>query len=189
MFYSGALPRLQLRSPIAIQWQVGSRRSILPRCPIPGRSYTTAPSSNNSTDKDSSSSDPAVLTPESNKEQDQRQRHRSPWRRRIIYATIFGGLGYTIGKILDNKFLGGPPIPGTEEDKREIEQIHRFYSIAVPIVRELKHDPDYVESDVYENFSEEKKMHMLVAGPLRGSGGVPLQVCSFFCILFTQPAV
>ena len=77
---------------------------------------------------------------------------------------------------MEAKFLGGAPAPGSEEDKREIGKILRFYGEALPIVRELRHDPDYIELDVYENFTEEQKMHNLTSGPLRGSGGVPLQV-------------
>ena len=66
--------------------------------------------------------------------------------------------------------------PGSEGDRELMAEIHRLYALAVPIVRELRHDPDYVESDVYENFIEEQKMHTLTPGPLRGSRGVAFQV-------------
>ncbi|TQB77213.1 hypothetical protein MPDQ_004613 [Monascus purpureus] len=71
--------------------------------------------------------------------------------------------------------VSAPPVPGSEEDRREIARIHSFYENALPIVRDLRDNPDYVESDAYGNFTEEEKKHMLTSGPLRGSGGLALQ--------------
>ncbi|RJE19702.1 thioesterase family [Aspergillus sclerotialis] len=44
-----------------------------------------------------------------------------------------------------------------------------------PEVRKLRENPDYVESSVYENYSEEERAHRLSSGPLRGSRGLALQ--------------
>ena len=58
-------------------------------------------------------------------------------------------------------------------------RIQRLYETALPIVRDLREDPDYEESDAYGNFTEEEKVHTLTTGPLRGSGALALQVCIF----------
>lgn len=102
---------------------------------------------------------------------------REPWRwtRRLIYAGIFGTLGVGAGKWLDNK-IAKPPIPGSLEDQMEIQEIHRVFDIGLPIVQELRRNPDYVEKDVYENFADKHKTHRLTSGPLAGSRGLGLQV-------------
>lgn len=99
----------------------------------------------------------------------------SPWRRRLIYASIFGTLGLGAGKWMDKK-MGTPITPGTEEDASELKVIRYIFETGLPIVRNLRNNPDYVESEVYENYSEEERAHRLTSGPLRGSRGFALQV-------------
>ena len=79
--------------------------------------------------------------------------------------------------------LGVPPLPGSAEDAVELDVIHFIFENELPIVKELRNNPDYVESKVYENYSEEDKEHRLTSGPLRGSRGVALQVGLCACSL------
>jgi hypothetical protein len=102
-------------------------------------------------------------------------REPSRWTRRLIYGGIFGTLGVGAGKWLDNK-IAAPAVPGSLEDQMEIQEIQRVFDIGLPIVQELRRNPDYVEKDVYENFSDEHKTHRLTSGPLAGSRGLGLQV-------------
>ncbi|OOF93466.1 hypothetical protein ASPCADRAFT_209422 [Aspergillus carbonarius ITEM 5010] len=98
----------------------------------------------------------------------------SRWPRRLAYAAIFSGLGIAAGKWVDNKFAA-PPLPGTEEDVKRLEEIHYIYERGLPIVQELREHPDYMEADVYGNYTEEDKLQRLSSGPLRGSRGLALQ--------------
>lgn len=76
---------------------------------------------------------------------------------------------------MDSKFAA-PPVPGSIEDQTELQHIQRAYEVGLPIVQQLRHDPDYTEKDVYENFSDHHKTHRLTSGPLSGSRGLGLQV-------------
>ncbi|KAJ5980522.1 hypothetical protein N7481_007820 [Penicillium waksmanii] len=98
----------------------------------------------------------------------------SPWTRRLIYAGIFGGLGIGVGKLIGQR-IAPPPVPGSPEDQRQLEKLERAYEIGLPLVKQLRDDPDYVESGVYEYFSDEQKAHRLTSGPLAGSRGLGLQ--------------
>lgn len=104
----------------------------------------------------------------------------SRWTRRLIYAGIFGSLGVGAGKWLDDK-VSAPPAPGTLEDKSELQEIQRVFDIGLPIVQELRRNPDYVEKEVYENFADEHINHRLTSGPLAGSRGLGLQVSFVLC--------
>lgn len=99
----------------------------------------------------------------------------SRWPRRLIYAGIFGTLGVGAGTWMDSK-VAAPPDPGSIEDEAEIQQIQRAFEIGLPLVQELRKNPDYVETDVYENFAEEHRTRRLTSGPLAGSRGLGLQV-------------
>lgn len=99
----------------------------------------------------------------------------SPWLRRMIYAGGFGTLGLAAGSWLSEQ-MRPPPAPGTEEDKRRLERIQRVFDSGLPLVRELRDNPDYEESGVYENYSEEDRSHRISSGPMRGSRGLALQV-------------
>ncbi|KAA8643441.1 hypothetical protein EYZ11_008418 [Aspergillus tanneri] len=98
----------------------------------------------------------------------------SKWPRRLIYTGIFSGLGFATGRWVDGQ-ISEPAEPGTDEDIARLEGIYREYENGLPIVRQLRSDPDYVESDVYGNYSEEDKIGRLTSGPLRGSRGLALQ--------------
>ncbi|KKK18441.1 hypothetical protein P175DRAFT_0442156 [Aspergillus ochraceoroseus IBT 24754] len=98
----------------------------------------------------------------------------SRWPRRLIYAGIFGGLGLAAGKWMDNK-LAVPPFPGTGEDERKMEEIRRTFEHGLPIVKQLREDPDYREADVYGNYLEEELRQRITSGPLRGSRGLAMQ--------------
>ncbi|KAJ5110176.1 hypothetical protein N7532_002821 [Penicillium argentinense] len=99
----------------------------------------------------------------------------SPWTRRLIYAGIFGLLGISTG-ISARSYVSLPSIPGSAADLTELESIKRTYEKTLPIVKRLRQHPDYVESDVYEYFSDENKTHRLTSGPLAGSRGLGFQV-------------
>jgi len=103
-------------------------------------------------------------------------RQPSRWTRRLIYAGIFGTLGVSAGNFLDKHASTPPPPPGSPDDDLELEQIQRVFNVGVPIVQELRNNPDYVEKDVYEHFTDEHKSRRLTSGPLAGSGGLGLQV-------------
>ncbi|KAF7587478.1 hypothetical protein BBP40_007199 [Aspergillus hancockii] len=96
------------------------------------------------------------------------------WPRLLIYAGIFGGLGVTAGKWMDDK-VSAPAEPGTREDVLKLEEINRVYEIGLPIVQELRDNPDYVESGVYGNYTEDDKKQRLTSGPLEGSRALALQ--------------
>ncbi|KAE8349931.1 HotDog domain-containing protein [Aspergillus coremiiformis] len=96
------------------------------------------------------------------------------WPRRLIYAGVFGSLGIAAGKWMDDK-VSAPAAPGTSEDNVKLEEIRRVYEIGLPIVQELRNNPDYVEADVYGNYSEDDKNHRLTSGPLKGSRALALQ--------------
>ncbi|KAJ6015222.1 hypothetical protein N7540_009813 [Penicillium herquei] len=98
----------------------------------------------------------------------------SPWTRRLIYAGIFGALGVWSGSRVDS-FFSTPPEPGSVEDKKALQSIQRQFDVALPIVRELRRNPEYVESGVYGDFEEENKRHRLTSGPLAGSRGLAFQ--------------
>ncbi|KAH8431595.1 PaaI family thioesterase [Aspergillus melleus] len=96
------------------------------------------------------------------------------WPRRLIYTGLFGGLGLAAGKWIDWQ-VSAPPVPGSVEDIVMLEEIHYAYENGLPLVRDLRKNPDYVEADVYGNYSEEDKIGRLTSGPLSGSRGLALQ--------------
>lgn len=102
------------------------------------------------------------------------QTRKSPWPRRLIYATIFTTLGIYTGKQLD-ALISTPPIPDTEEDSLVLTGLQNVYDKATPLVQDLRADPEWEESDVYGNYSEMDKRGRLTSGPLRGSRGLGLQ--------------
>ncbi|KAJ5945986.1 hypothetical protein N7454_002825 [Penicillium verhagenii] len=98
---------------------------------------------------------------------------RSRWTRRLIYASIFGALGVGAGAVLDSK-IGLPAQPGSREDKIYLEEIQTVFE-GLPIVKELRDNPDCVESGVYEGLPEKSKAHRLTSKALAGSRGIGLQ--------------
>lgn len=102
----------------------------------------------------------------------------SRWTRRLIYATIFGALGVSVGKWMDKK-IAAPPVPGTPEDKLQLQDIQHVFDTGLPIVQRLRANPEFVEMGVYENYSEEYKTHRLTSGALGGSRGIALQVSGY----------
>lgn len=103
----------------------------------------------------------------------------SKWLRRLVYAGIFGGLGMFAGTRVDEK-LAIPLVPGTKEDTSALERLQLVFDRATPVLMELRNNPDYEESDVYGNYSEEEKSSRLTSGPLRGTRGLALQVWFLF---------
>lgn len=99
---------------------------------------------------------------------------RSIWTRRILYAALFGGLGYYTGHFYTAGFLY-PATPGSSEDEQQIERILKLVDY-LPIVRQLRADPKYVEWDAYDNLTEEARERRLTSGPLKGSRGLAVQV-------------
>ncbi|KAJ6003179.1 hypothetical protein N7451_005726 [Penicillium sp. IBT 35674x] len=99
---------------------------------------------------------------------------RSRWTRRLIYASIFGALGVAAGGVLDSK-ISLPPQPGSPEDEIFMKEIQRVYERGLPIVQELRNNPDYEESGVYQGMPETSKAHRLTSSALAGSRGIALQ--------------
>jgi ubiquitin carboxyl-terminal hydrolase 14 len=94
--------------------------------------------------------------------------------RRLLYIAIFGGLGLYTGKNVMTTVVA-PAAPDTPDDSRQMKQIQETLNL-LPIVRQLRADPDYVEWEAYDRFSEEDKKHRLTSGPLKGSRGLAVQV-------------
>lgn len=80
-----------------------------------------------------------------------------------------------MGRYIDQA-VSAPPMPGSVEDLARLDVINSVYENSLPLVKELRENPDYVESNVYGNYSEEDKIGRLTSGPLRGSRGLALQV-------------
>ncbi|KAL4740721.1 HotDog domain-containing protein [Aspergillus similis] len=98
---------------------------------------------------------------------------RRPWLRRFIYAGIFGGIGLGYGRHLC-QYLDPPLMPGSPMD----ETLTKWYNDAVdklPLMKELRENPDYIETKVYGNFSEEDKAQRLTSGPLSGASRLAFQ--------------
>lgn len=102
-------------------------------------------------------------------------RPSSRWTRRLVYAGIFGTLGYCVGGWVDSKVSSPPFLPGSLEDQYFSLDLQRAFD-AIPIVRELRSNPDYEEKNVYDNFADEHKSRRLTSGPLAGSRGLGFQV-------------
>jgi hypothetical protein len=78
-----------------------------------------------------------------------------------------------------DKKVAAPPVPGTPEDKLQLQDIQHVFDTGLPIVQRLRANPEFVEMGVYENYSEEYKTHRLTSGALGGSRGIALQVSGF----------
>jgi hypothetical protein len=74
--------------------------------------------------------------------------------------------------------MSSPLIPGTPEDEIIVAYLRKKLE-SLPLVQELKANPDYSEYEAYSGFSEENRAHRLTTGPLRGSRGLPVQVWHF----------
>jgi hypothetical protein len=87
-----------------------------------------------------------------------------------------------------DKKVAAPPLPGTPEDKLQLQDIQHVFDTGLPIVQRLRGNPDFVEMGVYENYSEESKTHRLTSGALGGSRGFGLQVsgCNFSWLILNQ---
>ncbi|KAJ5657413.1 uncharacterized protein N7484_001062 [Penicillium longicatenatum] len=99
---------------------------------------------------------------------------RSRWTRRLIYASIFGVLGIAAGGALDSK-ISAPPPPGSPEDRIYMKEIEAVYEGGLPIVQELRQNPDWEESGVYQGMPDESRAHRLTSKALAGSRGIALQ--------------
>ncbi|OAX84711.1 hypothetical protein ACJ72_00908 [Emergomyces africanus] len=93
--------------------------------------------------------------------------------RSLVYVGIFGALGYGIGNALSS-FLANPAPPGSPEDTQRVVHLRRVMD-SLEVVKTLRADPDYVEWEAYDNFSEEEKPHRLTSGPLSGSRNLAVQ--------------
>jgi hypothetical protein len=78
-----------------------------------------------------------------------------------------------------DKKVAAPPVPGTPEDKLQLQDIQHVFDTGLPIVQRLRANPEFVEMGVYENYSEEYKTHRLTSGALGGSRGIGLQVSGY----------
>jgi hypothetical protein len=78
-----------------------------------------------------------------------------------------------------DKKIAAPPVPGTLEDKLQLQDIQHVFDTGLPLVQKLRADPDYVEMGVYENYSEDYRTRRLTSGALGGSRGIALQVSGF----------
>jgi hypothetical protein len=67
------------------------------------------------------------------------------------------------------------------------ESLTNWYNDAVdklPLMKELRENPDYVETKVYGNFSKEDKAQRLTSGPLSGASRLAFQVCDYRFAIF-----
>ncbi|KAL5366017.1 HotDog domain-containing protein [Aspergillus floccosus] len=99
---------------------------------------------------------------------------RTKWPRRLVYAGIFGFLGASVGKLVNDK-VTAPAEPDSPEDLTALGEILRVYENGLPIVQRLRSNPDYEETDVYGNYGDDHKANRLTSGPLRGSRGLAHQ--------------
>ncbi|KAJ5825251.1 hypothetical protein N7474_002389 [Penicillium riverlandense] len=98
----------------------------------------------------------------------------SRWTRRLLYAGIFGSLGVYAGTRLTGE--GWLPLtPGSAADRQELQRLEQMFDVGIPIVQELRRDPDYVETQAYMNYDDETRPHRLTSGPMAGSRGLGLQ--------------
>jgi hypothetical protein len=106
----------------------------------------------------------------------------------LLYVGVFGGTGYGLSKLQFDKMTSPAPFPGSEEDEYRMNRIETFFEEQLPIVRQLREDPDYIEVDVYGNYSWVDKEQRLTSGPLSGSGGLAFQVRGFslFVVIFLR---
>jgi hypothetical protein len=102
---------------------------------------------------------------------------RNIWFRRLIYFGISGYAGFRAASGFENDLNQGHPKPGSVEDTCEMQKIRYKFENELPIVKQLRMDPDWSEVYVYGNYSEEDKEQRLTSGPLGGSGGLAMQVC------------
>lgn len=72
-------------------------------------------------------------------------------------------------------FLADPAPPGSPEDTQRVAHLRRVMD-SLEVVKKLRANPDYVEWEAYDNFSEEEKPHRLTSGPLSGSRNLAVQV-------------
>lgn len=98
----------------------------------------------------------------------------SRWPRRILYMVLFGALGVYLGQ-KPRQMMSTPLTPGTPEDGIIVAYLRQKLE-SLPIVKELRSNPDYVEHEAYSGFAEDDKLHRLTSGPLRGSRGLAVQV-------------
>jgi len=102
------------------------------------------------------------------------KKHTIPrWPRRVLYMVLFGALGFYAGQ-KPRQMMSSPLIPGTPEDEIIVAYLRKKLE-SLPLVQELKANPDYSEYEAYSGFSEEDRAHRLTTGPLRGSRGLPVQ--------------
>ncbi|KAL2871533.1 PaaI family thioesterase [Aspergillus lucknowensis] len=99
----------------------------------------------------------------------------SLWLRRLLYAGTFGGLGFLVDSRITKALTSPPPVPGSEHDMRRMDRVRTIFEERLPIVKQLREDPDYTESDVYGNYSWRDKEQRLTSGPLSGSRGLAYQ--------------
>ncbi|KAL2830223.1 HotDog domain-containing protein [Aspergillus cavernicola] len=97
------------------------------------------------------------------------------WLRRLLYAGFFGNVGVYCAYYVDAKINHQVPLSGSEEDEAIMERLNLIHETGLDIVKKLREDPAYIETDVYGNYSGEEKDQRLTSGPLAGSRGIALQ--------------
>ncbi|KAI9370658.1 HotDog domain-containing protein [Aspergillus egyptiacus] len=95
------------------------------------------------------------------------------WPRRLLYAGIFGFLGYSFAFLRDGLILE-PAKPGSQVDQEMMRDLQEGFDY-LPVVQLLRKDPNYIETDVYGNYSGDEKDQRLTSGPLAGSRGLGMQ--------------
>lgn len=95
--------------------------------------------------------------------------------RSLIYAAVFGSLGYTVVDTFVERLSGEVPVPKSVEDEEALSVLRERFE-KLPIVQDLRANPDYAEWEAYGNFTGEEKSHRLTSGVLNGSRGIGIQV-------------
>lgn len=99
------------------------------------------------------------------------------WPRLLLLTAAFALAGAGCEKVVEAAIQeSSRSVPGSAEDERKLDAIRRSVEARLPLVERLRNDPDHVECEVYESFTDEDKTHRLTSGPLAGSRGLALQV-------------
>jgi hypothetical protein len=98
-----------------------------------------------------------------------------------LYAIVSFGLCYGLIAITPWAISGmgrTSAEPGSREDSVWQEMLSKQLD-NLPIVKDLRSEPQWQEWQAYSSFNDEEKKHRLTSGPMGGVRGVAMQVCQY----------